>query len=322
MKIETKHVIVYAIAPALIAGMFSIAPKLYDIIIEPRANLIYSILSGPQIAIDGTQQKIVSIKISNAGKGSLTQIKADLIIDGGSLAAYALTNSNGLDIREIKDKEHLTITIPKIHPSEEFSISALLKSNQFSIEPKFLLRSNESLGKTEISPPPERSLFKTIQTAGIGTLTVFSVALFGLRKVKGISLSLREDAIFYIATKLNIAPAMAYVSKSETELTYMRFADTLLAIVKTNNELYKDKVITGLKCLLLINDIADASLQIIVRNLRLLQEGEFDENQVLALRNKSVSSTNIITLRDMIDELALQSISTQSSTRKYLSNKA
>lgn len=74
---DFKKVILYAIIPAIIAGLFAVIPKIYDEINEPKALLGYSIIQGPSLGVDGVNKSIVTIQTRNLGKKVLSQNKHD-----------------------------------------------------------------------------------------------------------------------------------------------------------------------------------------------------------------------------------------------------
>jgi hypothetical protein len=206
MKIEIKQVILYAIVPALIAGFFSIAPKIYEVLLEPKAALSYLLVSGPQIEVENALQQVISVKITNSGKRPLTLIKAELSVDGGSVAAQKITNASGLSLQSTKTEDRVILTTAKLHPGEEFSISALLKTSKQSIDPKISLRSDEVLGAVEVPASPDLDFLDLAKSAGLATASVFAMAIFALRRVKRSILSVKSDAIFYIAHRIASKP--------------------------------------------------------------------------------------------------------------------
>mgnify|MGYP000882118176 CR=1 FL=1 len=96
MKLDLKQLLLYAIVPALVAGLFSIAPKVYEVIFETKASLDYVLSTGPQITADGAVQQVVSVRVSNAGKKPLTSITAELSVPGATLLATSVENTSGL----------------------------------------------------------------------------------------------------------------------------------------------------------------------------------------------------------------------------------
>src|SRR6185369_7786842 len=121
MKIELKQVLLYAIAPALIAGLFSIAPKLYEVVSEPKAVLQYSLVIGPEITVDGAQQQVISARVSNSGKRTLTSVRAELSIPGGTVVASSTENGSGLSIDSKRFPDRIAVSVPKMLENEVFS---------------------------------------------------------------------------------------------------------------------------------------------------------------------------------------------------------
>ncbi|HWW99802.1 hypothetical protein [Collimonas sp.] len=298
MKIEFKQVLLYAITPALIAGFFSIAPKLYEVIAEPRAVLQYALVAGPQIAIDGVQEQVISLRVSNAGKKTLTAIRAELSVPGGSLAAASIENNSGLTIESKKYDDRIVITIPKALEGEAFSIAALLKSSRPRIEPKFVLRSEEVLGKAD---EPATSPLKDIRTALFSALgaaiSVLMMALAALLKLKPAVQSSRRNTILYIALATKVDTLIQTVRAEGEEITYMDFSDMLFALGKSADESSKLAAIASLKCLLEINGISDISRIIVKRNLEALL-GKPIEN---GAHDPVISTRDVIKFRDRVD---------------------
>ncbi|MHB0926365.1 MAG: hypothetical protein ACYC1F_07675 [Gallionellaceae bacterium] len=308
MKIEFRQVLLYAIAPALIAGFFSIAPKLYEVIVEPKAVLRYTLVAGPQIAIDGVQQQVISVKVSNAGKKTLTTIQAELSVPGGLLAAASIENNSGLTIESKKSDDKVIVTIPKALEGEAFSISALIKTSRQGIEPKFLIRSEEVLGKAD---EPVISPFKDIRStlfSALGVATsVLAMALVALLKLKTTILPSKRNAILYIAiaTKVN---ALIQTVRAEEDISYMDFADMLLALGKSADESDQRASIAGLHCLLEIKNIAEISKTIAKRNLEVLLGKPVE----IGTHDPVVSTSDVLKFRDHVDLVFARESSTNS----------
>ena len=93
---QWRKILLYAIAPAVIAGLFSVAPKIYDIVIEPNAELTYRIINGPELAINDGFRKIIAISVTNTGKKPLTDVKAILELPLGKLEKLGVSEKSGL----------------------------------------------------------------------------------------------------------------------------------------------------------------------------------------------------------------------------------
>ena len=60
--------------PALVAGAFSLAPKLYDIATEPRAELTFRKIIGPAVQTAEGRTQILSVSAINSGKRPVTDL--------------------------------------------------------------------------------------------------------------------------------------------------------------------------------------------------------------------------------------------------------
>ncbi|SFI22245.1 hypothetical protein SAMN04515618_11421 [Collimonas sp. OK307] len=307
MKIEFKQVLLYAITPALIAGFFSIAPKLYEVISEPKAVLRYTLVAGPQIAIDGVQEQVISVRVSNAGRKTLTAIQAELSVPGGSLAAASIENNSGLTIESKRSDDKIVVAIPKALEGEAFSIAALLKTSKQGIAPKFLVRSEEVLGKAdEPATSPLKDIRTTLFSALGAAVSVLTMALAALLKLKTTVMSSKRNAILYIALSTKVDTLFQAVRAEGAEVTYMDFADMLLALGKSSDESARRASVAGLQCLLEIKDVADASKAIAKRNLEILLGKPIESGP----HDPEISARDALRFRDHVDLIFARQSST------------
>jgi hypothetical protein len=298
MKIELKQVLLYAITPALIAGLFSIAPKLYEVATEPRAVLQYTLVLGPAITVDGSLQQVVSARVSNSGKRTLTSLRGELSIPGGTVVASSIENGSGLPIDSKQSSDKVVVSVPKILEGEAFFISALLKSNKTGNQPTFLLRSEETLGKQE---QPTTSAFKdirpTLLSALLAALSVLTMALFALIRLKSAILPTKRNAILYIARATKLDSFVQAVLREGDDITYMDFADMLLALGREGDEESKSSAIAGLTCLLALESMANHSRNIAKRNLEVLS----GQAVLRASKAEKLLITDALTFRNYVD---------------------
>src|SRR5574340_464365 len=121
-----KKVILFAIIPALIAGIFSIAPKAYDIFMQPKANLEYKITDGPGLELSGKWRKVVSVKNTNSGKLTLKNLQSELIVKNGIIEASTVKDNVGLHPTISTNQSKVDVKINNLHPNENFSVSAMV----------------------------------------------------------------------------------------------------------------------------------------------------------------------------------------------------
>ncbi|KLQ25751.1 MULTISPECIES: hypothetical protein [Citrobacter] len=300
MKIEWKQVFLYALTPALIAGFFSVLPKLYDIAVEPKAELTYSVTNGPEIQASDSFQRIVSITIKNSGKRYLTKISADLSVNKGVVQAYKLYDLRGLEPKVSSLSDTLKIELQKMHPNEQFVISALLSSDTSNINPDFTLRSEEILGT--ITKDADSKKDNSISGGILAGIAVFIMSILFLGRFSKPVSYYKQDFMFYITARLGLPEISKVIGFDDSNVTYLRMADILLA----HGLLCKDRsrFITALKSLLLIKNMASTSKEIVISNIKTLEGDKYDQDEINNLESKSIASVKIIDFRKLVDELA------------------
>ena len=302
MNLDLKQVLLYAIAPAAIAGLFSVAPKIYEVAVEPKANLRYAITSGPQIATEGTIQKVFSVKIRNAGKRALTSINAELITPGSVLLAYSVENSTGLKIEQHKQDDRIIVQLSKALEGESFSISALVKSTESPIDPQFRIRSDEVLGQAEEAVNPGGDIRTTVWGALGAALSVLAMSFAALQVVKKVVLPTKRSRILYITSAMQDDAFIESVRREGAELTYLQFADMLLAYGRTS-EANVPNAVLALKCLQSFDRINDKSREIAQRNLQCLLTSSSSAPDRIVGNGVRVDVSDAIAFRDFVDKV-------------------
>ncbi|WP_139243809.1 hypothetical protein [Enterobacter kobei] len=299
MKIEWKQVLLYALIPALIAGFFSVLPKLYDIAVEPKAELTYLVTNGPEIQASDSFQRIISITIKNSGKRYLTKISADLIINNGVIQAYKLYDLKGLEPKVSSASDILKIELQKMHPNEQFVISALLSSNKNNINPDFTLRSDEILGTINKNPDSKKD--NSISGGILTGAAVFIMAIIFMGRISKSGYAYKQDFIFYIVARLRLTEISKRLELDDSSFTYLRMADILLIYGLSCED--RTKFIIALKSLLFIKDMASVSREIVISNIKTLEGDKYNQDEINNLLSKSVATGKIIDFRKLVDEI-------------------
>lgn len=302
MKFDLKQILLYAILPAIVAGIFSIAPKAYEVIFETKANLEYSITSGPQIAADGVIQQVVSVRVVNSGKKPLTAISAELSVPGASLLAASVENSSGLSIDQKRTDNKALIHLHKALPGESFSISVLAKSTAGAIEPRIVVRSDEVLGRPSEPATPDKDLKRTLLGALSAALSVLAMALFAIRKLPSFIKQSKRAAIMYVTLACQDRSFTETVQRAGEDVTYMQFADLLLAHGRTSLE-SRGRAIAGLKSLRAVKDMATNSRLVVQRNLDLLVAGDAGAEATQSQETSIDLDEGILEFRDYVDKM-------------------
>jgi hypothetical protein len=302
---EWKKIIFYAIIPAVIAGIFAIAPKLYDVLTAPKAELSYQITRGPVLVEGADQKSIYAIEVRNDGKKPLSGIYSELNTDN-DIEAITTYQNTGLAPVINRDKKPFSVSIETLHPNEKFSISLMVTSKDSEPRIDFVIRSKEALGKKITPIQPQKSETIDFVSAFMAGLSVFVMSLVLFRRgKKGVPLPLFLDKphiLFYIAARLGLTEIVEKYELNEGSVTYLRFGDLLLSVGVSGDEQKKKDAIQGLKCLLLIDQIADRSRELIERNIRVLEGDDFSPDEISLIKAKVGKMSNQPALRDLIDE--------------------
>lgn len=301
MDLELRKVLLYAIVPALIAGAFSFAPKLYDILTEPRAEITYETIVGPSLADSTGHKQIGTVVVRNSGKKPLSSITVSIAPKKGTIQAFQAQMLPTLRGTTSRTDQGLLSTVPALLPSEDFVLTFMMATPDGDAELVVAARSNEVKGEPASRDPAKKSAVSELIGAGSSALSVFVMVLLAIR-MKGplgalAGLGGKQDILYYIAARTRI-PELRVLN---TSLTYLRMADILLAHGLQGAAAEQAKAISALKCLLLIKDMADTSRSIIVRNIALLEGENFSQNEIDMLCAKGVEVTRALQLRALID---------------------
>lgn len=286
---KIKKYLYYAIIPALIAGLFSVSPKIYDILSEPNMELKYKIIESPELIEDKIYKKILSITVENEGKKTLTNIVGDLLITNGKVHNYKVQDNFAIKPDIIINNNNLNISINNIHPNEKLEIILMLITNEEKSEFIFNLRSNEIVGTKIDTLDMEKtknddSLFTLLLTV----LSVLTMALWFIRKKRPIlSGDQRKETLFYILSKLELDKIITIFIQDNKRITFLWMADILYFNALKDKE-NKERYINALKCMLLIKRVANTSISVIIRNIKLLEGHDFSEKQIKDLQKSAI----------------------------------
>ncbi len=288
---NAKKIAIYVMAPALIAGVFSIAPKFYEELTKPKAVLEYEINTGPPMITGPQFQKIFSISVKNPGRIGITDIDFLISASFGSFQAFALdANLIRHDLKEEGALRH--VTIPRLLPGETINVSAIIASSGRQPEVEVKLRSAEILGqaRSSASAPPNHiqavQFFSAVVSSAAGII-VFSIFYMTYRRksrklstnstdlenflainmfsrvLKGNDIG-REEVINLILSLsgLSINDSLAYLR----DYTFREFADVLLGMGVNGCREDKNKIGVCLTALL-VAPINQQSFEIVISHL-------------------------------------------------------
>ncbi|RDI18562.1 hypothetical protein DFR41_1149 [Pseudacidovorax intermedius] len=301
MKLDIRQVFLYAILPALIAGIFTVAPKAYEIFFETQSSLEYYLTTGPQISADGAVQQVISVRVVNSGKKALNSVTAELSVPGATLLAHSIDNKSGLQIDSHRTDNAVSLRLSRALPTESFSVSALVKGTEPLGTPKFFTRSDETLGVTAKATASVLPLRDSIFSALAAGASVLAMALIALRRLPNVFGAERRSAIAYIALATRDDRLAAAIAAAGESLSYMQFADMLLAFGRASND-NALLAAAALRGLVAIDDMANHSKAVAKRNLERLEIGvdqsTLRDRPTFAIRDRE----DAIAFRDFVDE--------------------
>jgi len=303
---ELKKVILYAIIPAVIAGVFAVAPKLYDEFTEPKAVLEYRLTKGPILREGSDQKSIYAIDVINNGKKPLSKINASLK-SLGKVEAINIYENTGLS-SEIKNNP-TTISVETLHPEESFTISLMLIAKDGQNKIDVVLRSKEVLGTEFRGTDTEKNNTPDFLSALAVALSVFIMSMYFINRFKkgGVANIFnveKPNVLFFIAAKFGFVEIVRLYGINEGNITYLRFADMLYAKGVNGNEEEAFKVCVALKCMLLNSTIAELSRNVVIDNIKAIEGDEFSVDEINLLKERACDSSELLKLRRMIDEFS------------------
>lgn len=309
LNIDWKNVVIYVILPTVVAGFFSVAPKLYDIWTEPNAELKYSLINGPEIQVEKGFQRIILITVQNTGKKPLTNVNAELAILNGKFESYKVQEKSGINLLTLSKDNQITLTVKKIFPNEYFSISLLLLNSVPESSPSFTLRSEEVLGTEKLSTLDKdiKTTFLSGLLVALSVLTMSIVAFITItKKGSGFPVRYKQDAIFYIPARLGLTEIINELQLKDFDLTYLRMADVLLSHGLQTSGDKRQKYIFALKLMLLIKNIAKTSQLVIINNIQLLAERPVSLEELQEFKDNAIDTSEVLNFREVVEKFIIQ----------------
>lgn len=300
-----KRALVFVLVPALVAGFFSILPKIYEVLVQDRTALSYELISGPPISLPDGFRRIFAIEIQNNGKVPLTHIEMQLHPKNGSIEAIAAGKSL---LHTVIDQNASLITIERMLRDEHVNLSVMVKST--SSEPTIDLdaRSNEAVAVARSKQENQTSSGVTLAATG-AALSAVSVAfmsvvvLLRLRRggLTAIMRGYKPDIITFIAGLSRVIPMTEGMLITEHEMSYARLGDAFLFIGANGDEATRRRCVAGLRALLMLREVSDTSIQKIRQNLSFLNEA-FSDDQFSELRREAAGIGEAQTRQKIVAE--------------------
>ncbi len=269
-----RRALLYIVAPALITGILSIAPKAYDEF-RNSTRLSYVLISGPSIPWGYSFRRIFSVAIRNSGKAPLTNVlllvqTADAQIDKVAVESSFLSPTASQTSRKF------SIAIKRMLPGEELHSSLMISSSDSEAKLDLSARSDQVLGVIETSDGGQTGGTVAVVGALLAALSVAIMSAVMLRFVRNRVRYVMEgpgqkqDTIMLIAGLSGIIPSYDSLLLDKNVTTYFRLADLLLFAGLSGDAQVRARCIVGLKSILLIGGVTETSQTRIRENIRFL----------------------------------------------------
>jgi len=303
-----------AMIAAVVAGAIALVPWAFDLVTKRGSSLVYSVNSGPSVFSQGSYKKIMVLNVKNDGAGSVKNVFAQLSLSSGSIEQWEKQIPPGLRATEDIILNNYEIEVETLNEGESFQVSFLLTLQGRNIEPQFSVRGDEVIAKlSDDKIEADKSALPKIYVAAgtafavlVVIMATFRISSRGSSALEILSsrsdTELHRDILAYIFQRTSL-PTMAHlVRRYGGELTFRGAADAVFAQGLSQNKKERQPYITALKCILLVENIADESLEIITRSLRNLDD-TIQEDEITAIRSQSKRYSDGLTLRQNIDDL-------------------
>lgn len=302
------------LSPAVIAGLFTISPKLYDEITRPRAVLSYSEVSGPAIGGNNSFRRISSVRIENTGKVPLTGVALEITSAAGQIESSAADESPGIRPSIQSTATSYQLLVQRLLPTETLSASIMTSSSTPQPVLKLSVRSNEVLGtlrSNSLDVVPKQSLdflLAFLTSAAVALTTIVMILL--VRRGRAFSAFVgsgirrhKADLVTFICAMSEAIPLSDDLLFREHEVSYLRAGDLLLFFGLRGDDATRRKCILALRALLgAVAHMADGSAAVIRSNLATLgakvSDAEYEE-----LRAGAKNSDDIIQARQRVLEI-------------------
>lgn len=273
------------ILPAILAGVFSLIPNLFERLTAPESSLSYSLISSPSIRTTTGYSRIFSSTIENSGTTRITGVEANLSLAGGVIERMSIGDSSGdrPSIGTAEDGGRMTVR--SMFPRERIAVTALATSGNPATKPAISVRSDQTLGAMSAARDEDQAS-KTARWAAIlaalGALTATAAGFFVFRSQKEnlsaidfYSMSARsaiadrelvvdrEEVLMFISDLIGHPPLTERLTALEYDCKFVQFADMLAEIADTSRGEQRRRMIAGLRSILLVPYLHDMTRKVI-----------------------------------------------------------
>lgn len=299
------------LVPTLITALAGISPVAFDYYMKWGGDLNFESVTSPSIRSGNDTRRVFSISVRNTGRTKLTRVKLLISPVAERVDEFSVGDRlNIVDRKEIVDG-NIVAELRLMHPSEEFSISAMMISSPSGTmsDPIITLRSDETLGYERSKAPDSRpSKLVALSTAlASSVVAVMSAFMLFTKRHFGRNVGRRESMI-YVARLLDLDSIEKVVTNSSPSLTYQEFGSLALAAGLVAPLEVKANVVIALKAILLCPEMASESRKSVEHALRVLGQEDNIEAVLKGLKDESQSIRDVHQYREAVNKICCDTL--------------
>ncbi|RII76220.1 hypothetical protein D0894_17640 [Pseudomonas monteilii] len=245
--------------------------------------MVYTLVGGPSFSSPEGAKRIFVLEVNNKGSKEIKNAFIQISLPTGELSEVAADATPGVKIIETRSKSTFELNTDILNPEDTVKISLLTTQQNTGAAPVVVARA-PGISAIDITDKPERTSFDYI-IAAVTAIAVLAQLLSSFvtnryRKKNpqsGTNISAREQSCFIFG---------ACGLKNETPYigTSYRSAADLLRTLSTESETARVKALVALKAHLLIDRVADSSLQVFRHHILHITQSSFTEDEFNKMR--------------------------------------
>ena len=287
------------------AGQFAV-----NYITSKQPKLVYWIEKGPSLEEQGRQYRIYEVEIRNVGKKGVEQVLAMLKVPNGEIERFAHDTSPGVQMLNSFDSSSVTINAEELNENEWIRIKVNLVLDQAK-DPNIFVRGKGIVGSfVQGLPEDDRATSAwgvSVVAAALSAMAVLSFIVYSINIrsliIRRFPIIKAHEVVQYILANLQLSGLALKISLTRRKTTYLHVADLIVSAAQKSSDQDKKRYIAALKCMLVVKEIDQRTIQMIIVFIKSLEKDQFDSYIVDQIRESAVPSTEPSILTDVIDRV-------------------
>lgn len=289
-----------AVVVAILTGIFTVVAGLVTYYLTTKEpKLTYTVVGSPALSSPGGVKRIFVAEVVNTGRKEISDVLTRVAFPGGELSEIAYETSPGIKVTRSGDERKVELKADMLNPGDFVRVSFLSAGGSAQVSPSVVVRAPGVKGALKSSADEANSssaLKRWLPLAAMALAAVFSTFGFStstwlVKKVgvPQISSPLKQAEVSAFACGACQLPVEAERLRFGGTLSYRGVADYLFLRARSESPEKRKKYSLALQCLLLNDNIADASLLTIRQCIALIDGAEMSESEYALLRERAVS---------------------------------